>query len=82
MLILLLTHSIAFLFILLGVAIFKIAQKPVQVQESPEAMYERAARWQQEIIAIEDIVERVQEDEKWCQYVKKIKGRKNGLREV
>lgn len=82
MLILFLTHSLAFLFILIGIGIFKLAQRKVQANESPEAMYERATRWQQEIIEMEDMVERIREDEKWCQYVKQIKGRKNGLREV
>lgn len=67
---------------LLGISILKISCKKVDAKESPEAMYERATRWQQQIIELDDMVERVREDEKWCQYVKNIKGRKNGLREV
>ncbi len=82
MLVLFITYSIAFLFILLGLAIVRISRKKVNAIDTPEVMYERATRWQQDIIELDDILERVKEDEKWCQYVKEIKGRKNGLREV
>lgn len=70
------------LLIIVGLLIVKISNKKIDAIESPEAMYERATRWQQRIIRIDDMVERVREDEKWCEYVKSIKGRKNGLREV
>lgn len=82
MLILMITYGIAFVFVLLGITIVKISRKKVKAIETPEVMYERATDWQKDIMKLDDMLERVKEDEKWCQYVKKIKGRKNGLKEV
>lgn len=78
----LLSYIIAPIIIVVGILIFRITRKQIDVQESPEAMYERATRWQQKILKLDDMLERVNEDEKWCQYVEKIKHRKNGLREI
>lgn len=68
--------------VLLALFILKVSRRRIDIDETPEAMYERATRWQQKIVQLDDMVERVQEDEKWCRYVENIKGRKNGLRKV
>lgn len=78
----LLSYITAPVILVVGVLIFRVTRKKIEVQESSEAMYERATRWQQQILKIDDMLERVNEDEKWCQYVEKIKDRKNGLRKV
>lgn len=77
-----LSYITAPIILVVGVLIFRITRKKIEVTESPEAMYERATRWQQQILKLDDMLERVNEDEKWCEYVEKIKDRKNGLREV
>lgn len=78
----LLSYITAPVILVVGVLIFRITRKKIEVKETHVAMYERATHWQQQILKLDDMLERVNEDEKWCQYVAKIKDRKNGLRKV